>query len=134
MGADAAKSVKGKVREDRKSRLRRGLTYSCTCKVRIDSRGGLYSTHRLWVAQGDVVRDSVRWGCDGAVTWWASDWIDLRENERNNHTTFSLGDSPVTSAPISESAGGLVIQPAMQATKAGVISKRQINPRGVSGY
>lgn len=110
-----------------------GLTYSCTCKVRIDSRGGLYSTHRLWVAQGDAVRDSVRWGCDGAVTWWASDWIDLRENERNSPQP-SAWETPVTSAPISESVGGLVIQPAMQATKARVISKRQINPRGVSGY
>jgi len=70
------------------------------------------------VTQGDVVRDSVRWSCDGAVTWWASDWIDLREHERNSHTTFSLEDFPVTSAPISGSAGGLVIQPAMQATKS----------------
>jgi len=114
------------------ARSRRGLTDSCTCKVRVDSRGGLYSTHQLWVARGAVIRDSVRWGCDGAVTWWASDWIDLREHEGNSHTTFSLEDFP--SAPISGSAGGLVIQPAMQATKAGVISKKQINPRGVSGY
>ena len=71
----------------------------------------------------------LRWGCD-----LVGFGLDLREHERNSHTTFSLEDFPVTSAPISWSARGLVIQPAMQATKAGVISKRQINPRGVSGY